>query len=81
MDARLFSNLKTDWQFLPTFTNDEAERKEACNLGFRIDFEFNSYLYAYVANHFFLEVATKMVQAFENRCHVLYGNDDQSDGD
>lgn len=45
----------------------------ACLVDFQIDFEFRSYSYAYIANLFFLEVASRMVEAFEQRCLVVYG--------
>lgn len=44
----------------------------SCLVDFAIDFEFRSYLYAYIANAFFAEVAGQMVRAFERRCHEIY---------
>ncbi|PJF16498.1 hypothetical protein PSACC_03685 [Paramicrosporidium saccamoebae] len=64
IDARLFKHLVSEWRFSPAGSS--------CLVNFKIDFEFRSYLYAYFANMFFAEVALRMVDAFEKRCHELF---------
>lgn len=69
MDSKLFKTMISKWRFEAVYEGDEK-----CHVNFSIDFEFKSYLYAYFANIFFIEVATQMVSAFENRCIEIYGS-------
>ena len=69
VDAHLFERLHTLYRFRSA-ENDS----NSCIIEFTIDFEFKSYMYTYIANIFFMEVASKMVQAFEERCRTLYGD-------
>lgn len=61
LDSGLFNHLKSIWKIIP---NSDG----TCTIDFYVDFEFNSYIYAYVANVFFLEVSKGMLTAFEKRC-------------
>ncbi|KAI8849011.1 cyclase/dehydrase, partial [Chytridium lagenaria] len=46
----------------------------SCNVDFSVSFEFNSILYSRVADAFFNEVCTVMVNAFERRAQAIYGS-------
>lgn len=74
VEARLFEHLHTLYQFRAV-----EDDSNSCIIEFTIDFEFKSYMYAYIANIFFMEVASKMVQAFEERCRTLYGDSSVKD--
>ena len=65
--STLFSHLDSTWKF------DTGPTPLSVWLTFDIDFAFKSPLYRQVASLFFEEVAQKMIGAFENRCHTLYG--------
>ena len=60
LDSGLFRHLKTVWKITPN-------PDDTCTIDFFIDFEFNSYIYAYVANVFFLETSKSVFLAFEKR--------------
>ena len=64
LDSGLFNHLKSVWKIA---NNSDG----TCTIDFFIDFEFNSYLYAYVANVFFLELSKGMLTAFEKRCFKM----------
>lgn len=68
INTDLFLRLDTVWSFSPL----DAGQADACSVDFQIDFELRSYSYAYIANLFFSEVASKMVEAFERRCLALH---------
>lgn len=61
LDSGLFNHLKSVWKI-----SDNSDG--TCTIDFFVDFEFNSYVYAYVANVFFLELSKGMLSAFEKRC-------------
>lgn len=61
LDSGLFNHLKSTWKII-------GNPDGTCTIEFFVDFEFNSYIYAYVANVFFLEVSKGMLTAFEKRC-------------
>lgn len=61
LDSGLFNHLKSSWKITPNPDGTTV-------IDFFIDFEFNSYIYAYVANVFFLEVSKGMLTSFEKRC-------------
>lgn len=61
LDSGLFNHLKSTWKVV---SNPDG----TCTVDFFVDFEFNSYIYAYVANVFFLEISKGMLTAFEKRC-------------
>lgn len=61
LDSGLFNHLKSTWKIT---SNPDG----TSTIDFFVDFEFNSYIYAYVANVFFLEVSKGMLTAFEKRC-------------
>lgn len=61
LDSGLFNHLKSTWKITP---NPDG----TTTVDFFIDFEFNSYIYAYVANVFFLEVSKGMLTSFAKRC-------------
>lgn len=65
-DSRLFSHLDVRWHF----ANDGDT---GCIVTFEIDFEFRSYLYAYLANLFFVQTTKEMVNAFRQRVAALHG--------
>lgn len=62
-DSRLFSKLHTVWVV--------SDAEGGCFIDFSIEFEFNSYIYAYFANLFFIEVSKGMISSFEKRCTSL----------
>lgn len=66
LDSGLFNHLKSTWKFT---SNEDG----TCTIEFFVDFEFNSYIYAYVANVFFLEISKGMLTAFEKRCLKISG--------
>lgn len=61
-----FRYLNNHWKFLP---GDDA----GCDIDFYIDFEFHSRLLQKAAGAVFNEAVKRMVQAFEDRAHDVYG--------
>ncbi|HBN22374.1 MAG TPA: ubiquinone-binding protein [Holosporales bacterium] len=61
-----FKNLHTLWRF--------NENPKGCEILFSVDFEFEAGLLNSVAKYMFTQVTEKMVEAFVERAHVLYGN-------
>lgn len=64
IEAAMFNHLKSVWQI------SEIENGKSL-VEFLVDFEFNSYIYAYAANIFFISVSKEMVVAFKNRAISL----------
>ena len=60
-----FKYLKNTWKFNP--------HPEGCEIDFYVDFEFNSRILQTVIESLFTEAVKKMVRAFEQRAHALYG--------
>ena len=60
-----FKYLKNTWKFNP--------HPEGCEIDFYVDFEFNSRILQTVIESLFTEAVKKMVRAFEQRAHHLYG--------
>jgi len=60
-----FKYLKNTWKFNP--------HPEGCEIDFYVDFEFNSRILQTVIESLFTEAVKKMVRAFEQRAHNLYG--------
>ena len=71
MDTRLFARLENEWTFAPGPSSGGGGASTW--LGFAVDFEFRSMLYARASNLFFDEVVHKMVAAFEERARVTLG--------
>ncbi|RIA88412.1 hypothetical protein C1645_826333 [Glomus cerebriforme] len=65
----LFKQLSTVWELTPHHDSPSTH----CNLNFHLEFEFSSFIYSQLANVFFDNVSTLMVDAFERRCYTLYG--------
>lgn len=76
-DTSVFRSLKNEWLVL------DGPDAHTTKLLFRLEFAFQSSLYAGVTNMFFDEVVDQMVRAFTNRCAILHrhaqdpGLDDQ----
>ncbi|KAG9285541.1 hypothetical protein G9A89_006529 [Geosiphon pyriformis] len=66
---KIFQHLTSIWRFHPHY----AFPKTHCTLSFDLEFEFASPIYAQVSNIFFDKVSLLMVNAFEGRCHQIYG--------
>lgn len=64
VESNIFKHLKSYWQL-----NQLHDGK--CEVEFFVDFEFSSYIYAYAANIFFLQVSKGMISAFEARVKHL----------
>lgn len=64
-DLTVFKYLEATWIFT-------AQDDGTCMVELTIEFEFKSYLYAYIANLFFLESAKRIIPVFEERCKVLF---------
>jgi coenzyme Q-binding protein COQ10 len=62
-----FRYLDNHWVF------DEAADGKSCAIDFYVDFEFRSKLMQKMIGVVFNEAVKRMVQAFENRAHDLYG--------
>ena len=60
-----FKYLKNTWTF--------NHHPEGCEIDFYVDFEFNSRILQTVIESLFTEAVKKMVRAFEQRAHSLYG--------
>jgi ribosome-associated toxin RatA of RatAB toxin-antitoxin module len=65
LDARLFKELLTIWEF------ENNDNEDECIVKLEVIFEFKSYLYAYIANLFFLEVSKGILDAFEKRSNFI----------
>ena len=63
-----FKYLQNHWIFEPTGTG--------CDIDFYVDFEFRSKILQAMIGVVFNEAVGKMVGAFEERAHVLYGDPD-----
>jgi coenzyme Q-binding protein COQ10 len=60
-----FHYLNNHWIFLPA--------PEGCQIDFYVDFEFKSKMLQKIITVLFSEAVRRMVAAFENRAHELYG--------
>lgn len=70
MDGPL-KDLDNLWLFTPVGDT-------ACEIKFRVDFEFRNPLFEKMAGMYFDRAFRKMVQAFEERAEELYGNSSSS---
>lgn len=61
-----FQYLNNHWIFDP--------HEQGCCVDFYVDFEFRSKMLQKIMGMLFNEAVRRMVQAFENRAHQLYGN-------
>jgi len=66
-DNRLFNFLVNEWIF------KQGPREGTTWLEFFIAFQFKNQMYQGLSSIFFEQVASKMVEAFEQRCLVKYG--------
>lgn len=60
-----FKYLFNTWTFEPT--------EEGTEISFKIEFEFNSYIFQKAIESVFMEAATHMIQAFEERAEGIFG--------
>jgi coenzyme Q-binding protein COQ10 len=58
-------HLSNQWVFTPT--------GQATRIDFAVDFQFKSHMLDHVANGMFHEASLRMMGAFEDRAHSLYG--------
>lgn len=65
------SDLDNSWTFRPTGPN-------SCEIDFCVDFEFRNKVFQALAGQYFDRAFRRMVEAFENRAHQLYGNNNSS---
>ncbi len=64
VDSSLFNHLKSNW-LIAKLDNG------CCKVDFYVDFEFKSYIYAYAANIFFIQVSKEMFNAFMKRAKYI----------
>ncbi len=67
MERGPFEHLTNQWQLIPQDTG--------CLIDFHIDFAFKSRLLEKVIGALFGRATQKMVQAFQDRAHALYGDE------
>ena len=60
-----FKYLVSNWAF--------QDREEGCDVSFDVDFEFRNMILQKAAGLFFYEAMQRVVRAFEERAHKLYG--------
>jgi len=60
-----FKYLVSNWVF--------QDREEGCDVSFHVDFEFRNMILQKAAGLFFYEAMQRVVRAFEERAHKLYG--------
>ena len=60
-----FKYMKSNWVFTPA--------EGGCDVSFFVDFEFRNILLQKAAGLFFYEAMQRIVRAFEDRAHELYG--------
>lgn len=65
------SDLDNVWTFRPVDNN-------ACEIDFAVDFQFKNRVFQAIAGQYFDRAFRKMVAAFEQRAHELYGNNSSS---
>ncbi len=65
------SDLDNVWTFRPLGENQ-------CEIDFCVDFEFKNKVFQALAGQYFDRAFRKMVAAFEQRAHDLYGNNNSS---
>ena len=74
----LFKTLKTSWTFQPVTSQINANAENPEQMGptlvtLDIVYAFANPLHATMSGAFFGKVSKKMVRAFEDRCHQVYG--------
>ena len=65
------SDLDNVWTF-------RATGEDSCEIDFCVDFEFKNRVFQALAGQYFDRAFRKMVEAFENRAHELYGRSSSS---
>lgn len=65
--SSLFDHLINIWEFNP------GTVPGSCDLHFLVDFKFRSPFYRQMANMFFKEVVSRLVNSFHDRCQLIYG--------
>jgi coenzyme Q-binding protein COQ10 len=65
--------LKNDWEF-------EPDGRGGTNLSFCVDFAFKSRIFEAIAGQMFDRALRRMITAFEERAHALYGASASSTG-
>jgi coenzyme Q-binding protein COQ10 len=63
-------DLDNTWKFRPT--------KHGCEIDFAVSFTFRNAMFEALAGQYFDRAVRKMVSAFEQRAHQLYGNNNSS---
>ncbi len=61
-----FSHLENHWRFEPS--------ERGCIIDFRVEFSFSSRLLSTVVEPLFMTAQKRLVAAFEERAHALYGD-------
>ena len=64
------SDLDNDWAFMPV--------EGGCEIDFRVDFTFKNKIFEALAGAYFDRAFRKMMTAFEERAHALYGSSSSS---
>jgi len=77
------SSIETNEKGLLKFLNAEWKLQEgptifSCKVNFEVYFEFSSPVHALLLDKIFTQIQKQVVQAFENRCHKLYNNNNNS---
>jgi coenzyme Q-binding protein COQ10 len=65
--------LKNDWEFIP-------DGKGGTDIDFCVDFAFKSRIFESIAGQMFDRALRRMIAAFEERAHALYGDTSSSAG-
>ena len=65
--------LKNDWEFVP-------DGKGGTDIDFCVDFAFKSRIFEALAGQMFDRALRRMITAFEERAHALYGDESPSTG-
>ena len=64
------SDLDNDWAFMPV--------EGGCEIDFRVDFTFKNKIFEALAGAYFDRAFRRMMTAFEERAHALYGSSSSS---
>lgn len=76
-DSTLFNDMTTTWKFTPNLPHSSnataaAADHPSCWVDFNISFDFASPIHAQASSVFFDKVSNMTLQAFVDRCQVVY---------